>query len=267
MKDVILNLGGGVQSTTMLLMAARGELEPMPTLAVFADTGAEPAATYAHLDFLRREVGERIELVAVTAGNLRQDIEDLSTGKRQRLSNPPVFARGPDGRPGPAIRECTRDYKVRPIERELRRRGYGRKNPVEQWIGISLDEVERMKPSRTPWTTTRWPLIEQRMTRHDCLLWLDRNGYYRPPKSSCTFCPYHSDAAWRDLRDNSPAEWEDAIEVDRMIRRLPGLNGDAFLHRQLVPLDGVDLRSREDLGQTTLDLDDGGDECGGGCFT
>lgn len=40
---VILSLGAGVQSTTLLLMALHGELEPIPDCAIFADTGAETA--------------------------------------------------------------------------------------------------------------------------------------------------------------------------------------------------------------------------------
>lgn len=261
--EAVISLGGGVQSTTMLLMAVEGELTPLPTAAVFADTGAEPQATYAYLDFLRRAVGERVEMVTVTAGNLREDIEAVATGEKTRLSNPPVFT-APNGR---AVRGCTRDYKIRPIERELRRRGFGRDRHVEQWIGISLDEVERMSRNGFPaWSRPRWPLIEARMSRHDCLRWLAEHGYPEPPKSACTFCPMHSDAAWRRLRDGSPEEWSDAVQVDLMVRRLPGLTADGFLHRQRVPLPEVDLRSREDHGQTTLDVD-GADECGGGCFT
>jgi len=34
----IISLGAGVQSSTMSLMAAAGEITPMPTAAVFADT-------------------------------------------------------------------------------------------------------------------------------------------------------------------------------------------------------------------------------------
>lgn len=37
-----LSLGAGVQSTTMALMAAHGEIGPMPDCAIFADTGWEP---------------------------------------------------------------------------------------------------------------------------------------------------------------------------------------------------------------------------------
>ena len=41
----ILSLGAGVQSSTLALMIAHGEL-PMVDHAIFADTGAEPAGVY-----------------------------------------------------------------------------------------------------------------------------------------------------------------------------------------------------------------------------
>ena len=37
----IISLGAGVQSSTMALMAACGEITPMPQCAIFADTQAE----------------------------------------------------------------------------------------------------------------------------------------------------------------------------------------------------------------------------------
>jgi hypothetical protein len=40
----VLSLGAGVQSTTMALLAAHGEIGPMPDCAIFADTGWEPRA-------------------------------------------------------------------------------------------------------------------------------------------------------------------------------------------------------------------------------
>lgn len=45
----ILSLGAGVQSTTLALMAAHGEIGAMPDCAIFADTGWEPKAVYEHL--------------------------------------------------------------------------------------------------------------------------------------------------------------------------------------------------------------------------
>jgi hypothetical protein len=49
----VLSLGAGVQSTALAILAARGHL-PRPDAAIFADTGWEPAAVYAHLDRLDR---------------------------------------------------------------------------------------------------------------------------------------------------------------------------------------------------------------------
>ena len=49
----VISLGAGVQSTTLALMAAHGEIEPMPDAAIFADTGAEPPEVYEHLEWLR----------------------------------------------------------------------------------------------------------------------------------------------------------------------------------------------------------------------
>lgn len=49
----VLSLGAGVQSTTLALMAAHGEIEP-PDCAIFADTQWEPAEVYAHLNCARK---------------------------------------------------------------------------------------------------------------------------------------------------------------------------------------------------------------------
>jgi len=49
----VLSLGAGVQSTALALMAAHGEVGPMPDCAIFSDTGWEPAAVYEHLARLR----------------------------------------------------------------------------------------------------------------------------------------------------------------------------------------------------------------------
>lgn len=51
----VLSLGAGVQSTTLALVAAHGEITPMLDCAVFADTGEEPAGVYRHLAWLQSE--------------------------------------------------------------------------------------------------------------------------------------------------------------------------------------------------------------------
>lgn len=250
----VLSLGAGVQSSALLLMADAGMFDDRPDVAIFADTGAEPGAVYEWLDWLEQHVTIPIE--RVQAGNLRDDIMSATRGER-RVSNPPVFV-DTDGKAGIVIRGCTRDYKVRPIEKRLRELRHGGK--VEQWFGISLDEVQRMRDPRLDWMVNRYPLIDLGMSRHDCLLWLERNGHPTPPRSACTFCPYHSDDEWRRLRDNDPDAWAEAVDVDAAIRDGLPTRGQAYLHRSLKPLHLVDLATPEDRGQLNFD-----DECEGLC--
>ena len=134
---------------------------------------------------------------------------------------------------------------------------------VEQWIGISRDEAHRMKPARELYIVNRWPLVERGLTRRDCLRWLERHGYRQPAKSACTFCPYRDNRGWREMRDGAPADWRQAVGVDRHIRHhMPRMRkSEAYLHRSLMPLEEVDLSTAAERGQGDLF----GDECGGVC--
>lgn len=265
----VISLGAGVQSTTVLLLANHGELPGGPVdYAIFADTGWEPAAVYEHLTWLEK-VSE-IPILRVSAGNLRVDALDHT----QRFASMPVFVFNERGGEGRMRRQCTEEYKVTPIRHKLRELlGIGPRDriapgTVESLLGISLDEVQRMKPSREQWITIRWPLIEKRMTRHDCVLWLERHGYAVPPKSSCIGCPFHGNAYWRDMKLNRPQEWADAVDFDERLREVPPRPGDRgeiaknrFLHRRCIPLREVDLATSADIGQG--DLFD--EECSGVC--
>jgi hypothetical protein len=265
----VLSLGAGVQSTTLALMAAHGEITPMPDCAIFADTQWEPSAVYDHLAWLMSPNVLPFPIHVVSGGNLRTDLLRAASG--ERWTSIPAFTRNVSGARveiGMIRRQCTKDYKIVPIRRKVRelagltRRRSPKAPVVEQWIGISLDEVMRMKPSAETWQVNRWPLIERRMTRQDCLRWLERNDYPIPPKSSCIGCPFHSDSMWRHLRDHDAHAWSDAVVIDRSIRTgLRGIRGEVFLHRSAVPLDEADLATAEDLGQ----LDLFANECEGVC--
>lgn len=246
----LISLGAGVQSTTMALMAAHGEIGPMPDGAIFADTGAEPLAIYKHLDWLEKKLP--FPVYRVSAGNLRDEIMGAMAGKNRMDARPPFFTK-PNGM---LFRQCTQDYKIRPITRKVRellglRKGLrGPKTPVvEQWIGISMDEAIRMKPSRFSYVQHRWPLIEREMHRSDCLTWCEQHQYPKPAKSACTFCPFTDISRWRDMKVNDPVSFADAVAVDRAIR--PGLDKNGrgsewFVHRARIPLDQVDLSIVED---------------------
>lgn len=262
----IISLGAGVQSTTMLLMGLRGEFGGRPDAAIFADTGWEPATVYRHLDWLEREVAP-FPIHRVSKGNIRESFY-VAQSSGKRYVTMPSFVKNPDGSAGMGRRQCTKEFKIEPIQKQVRalmaERGLTRRaGIVEQWIGISLDEVGRMKDSRVRYIQHRWPLIEKRMTRWDCLQWLKREGYPEAPKSACVGCPFHSDRQWREIKQ-SPEEWKEAVEFDRMIRNGGPrgiMIGENYLHRSLVPLEMVDLSTAEDRGQLNL----WNNECEGMC--
>ena len=259
----IISLGAGAQSSCKSLMAAHGEITPMPIAAVFADTGDESRATY---DWLQ-EIEGLLPFPVIRAArgeSLSQHVFN-SIDTKSRVSNPPLFTKpdNPSESEGLLTRDCTKDFKVSVIQREVRKlMNETGASKVIQWIGISLDESQRMKPSRVQYSVHRWPLIELRMTRHDCFQWMKANGYPEPPRSACVYCPHHSNAEWRRIRDEEPESWRQAVEFDARIRRgIHKVKADCFVHRQCVPLDQVDLRDDADKGQGLL----WGNECEGMC--
>lgn len=248
----VLSLGAGVQSTTLALMAAHGEVGPMPDAAIFCDLSHETTATYENLRWLSSGNALPFPVKVLQAGDLKADLLAGKDQTRDRGFAPiPYFIDNGPGKPeGRGIRACTLRYKIEPMSQEHRRMlGYPPQknippNSIEVWIGISFDEVYRMKASKHAWQTNRWPLIERRMTRADCITWLKEHDYPVPVRSSCAFCPFHSDAEWRRIREDDQAAWKSAVELDRGLRESAGvlkLRGAPYLHRSLKPLDQVNL--------------------------
>ena len=263
----VISLGAGVQSTVMALMAAHGEIGPMPDCSIFADTGWEPQGVYDHLDWLEKQLP--FPTYRVSVGNIRDDhIAGLNTTGQCFASIPMFTANGGMGR-----RQCTAEYKVAPIRKRQRellgvqpQRRVPKGTEVEQWLGISTDEAGRIKPSRDKWQINHWPLIDADMSRQDCIKWFDAKYPARQlSKSACIGCPFHNNNNWRDLRDNDPVSWQDAVEFDKAIRhngsKLVGMKEQQFLHRACVPLDEVDLDTAEDRGQLNFFIN----ECEGMC--
>jgi hypothetical protein len=254
----VLSLGAGVQSSTLALMIARQELPPVDC-AIFSDTGWEPKAVYEWLNWLETQLP--FPVYRVSAGNLRADqISGLnSTG--QPFSVVPWFTLSPRGKKGMGRRQCTAEYKVRPLQRKVVELMDGKRTRggCEMLIGISMDEVWRMKPSRVQYIKNVFPLIDKGITRQACLRWMEERQYPKPPKSSCIGCPFHSDAQWRAL---TPEEFADAVEVDRAIRNPGrGMRAQQFMHHSLKPLDQVDFSTAEERGQLNMFLN----ECEGMC--
>ena len=267
-----ISLGAGVQSTVLALMADRGEYGlPKPDVAVFADTGWEPPHVYEHLDWLESQLS--FEVVRVNNGNLRENIMKGVSPEGRPYLTIPAFLVNPDGSPALASRQCTSQYKIKPIHDYLRQRlglQHGRRAPkaiyAEVWMGISKDEELRAKPSREEWIESWFPLVELQFSRGQLLNWFQKNYPDRYlPRSSCIGCPYHTNAEWKWLRDHDPESFKDAVVVDHALRNNTvvknGISrkGNAYLHRLRRPLAEIDLSSSPDYDNLMLD------ECEGVC--
>jgi 3'-phosphoadenosine 5'-phosphosulfate sulfotransferase (PAPS reductase)/FAD synthetase len=261
----VLSLGAGQQSSTLLLLSCQGRI-PRFDVALFADTGWEPQAVYTHLDRLTT-IADRagIELSRINAGDIRADALDPT----HRFASMPLFTLAPDGHRGIARRQCTSEYKIGPLKREVRRRlGYPYPARVPAFvfadmaIGISVEEVGRARDADVRYMRNRFPLLDLGWRRAECIRYLAAQGLPDTPRSSCIGCPFHTDDFWAHLKADSPAEWADAVAFDHAIRNGSAranahgqpLRGTFYLHPARVPLNEVVLRPRR-----------GGEPDGPGC--
>lgn len=259
----IISLGAGVQSSTMALMAAMGEITPMPSCAIFADTQAEPKSVYTWLDWLEKQLPFPVR--RVTAGNLAEVSTTPKLSSRSgELYLPwsvPVYTINEDGSKGTMFRQCTDKSKLTPLYKAIDVERGDRDAVV--WIGISVDEASRIKPSRKKQITNAWPLIEKGISRMSCLQWMKNKNYPSPPRSACSFCPYHSDSEWIRLKRDEPEAFQQAIQYEKKLqesfRLIPRLTSLPFLHPRRNPIDKIDFEPTRDIQS------DFNNECEGMC--
>jgi hypothetical protein len=227
-------------------MCDRGIVE-RPDYAVFSDTQAEPDEVYTWLDYLKKQVSIPVHIV--TRGSLEEDM----FGKKH-FASVPFFSHMPDGEIGMLRRQCTREYKIEPMVKFVRRElGCEKGQRIKKigtatmLIGISRDETQRMKPSREVWITHKWPLVDLGYRREDCIKYVEKELGKTPPRSACLFCPYHNDREWQRLKDNDPKGFDRAVNYEKRLQRLKRWKGKAYLHRSCEPLETVDFKNLNQL--------------------
>ena len=249
----VLNLGAGVQSTTIYLMMIKGLIQKAD-FAIFADTQDEPEAVYRHLEWLKQQNGPPI--LVRTRGKLSSDIKRGENATGNKFISIP-FYESQGGLTSTAMlkRQCSREYKIAVIDKTIRRELLGLKRGgripkdtlVTQVFGISLDEsgrasrlYERIVVDGIKWLAMEFPLIDRFMTRQLCKQWLDEHGNvpHKVPRSSCVYCPYRSDEEWLNIRE-SESDWNLAVEVDEALRK----DGRTrFLHKSCQPLVQIEFK-------------------------
>lgn len=265
----VLSYGGGTQSTALLLMALKGEINGViPDYVIFADTGWEPRRIYDWIkkvnDYIKTNFGK--EIIITQKRNLRDDVLTKDNGKPTKHLVIPAFMKHPDGKIGMGRRLCTADYKIEPIKKEVRSLlGYEPRKRVREivhmWKGISTDEINRVKPMRDKWIIAEHPLIDiVDIDRTECIKYVENEGLGTPEKSSCIGCPYHDQKSWYDMKMNDPESWEDAVMIDEKLRD-GVLKNENYLHPTCVPLKDLDFSGFLDMDS----FDSFGNECEGMC--
>jgi hypothetical protein len=273
----VLNLGAGVQSTALFLLAREPDSKLRFCKAIFADVGEEPQAVYEHLKHLQ-SLGSP-EIWVRSPGKLGDDLVRGRNSTGQRFVSIPAFTKDGAGKVGMVRRQCTAEYKINVVNRAIRyemlglkpRQRIPRDVRVYQYFGITTDEAARAERAKKRFEKVRhtipvYPFLEWGWSRKDCERWLEGRLPHRVPKSSCVFCPFRTNQSWLDLKRSDPTGWARAVEIDNALRDpqsicTRGFRQELFVHRSCMPLETINF---ERLAPNTLDPMTVG-ECHGMC--
>lgn len=295
----VISSGLGVQSMAMQILLAQGIIKFDAILFCNVGEDSENPDTLAYKNEVAIPHARKHGIEFVELHKTHRD-GSINTLYRQ-LTRPgsrsvPIPVRM-SGSGAPSRRSCTADYKILVVDKwlkehtQVKARDELRKDmllyaedaknvarilewtefhePVAQvGLGISLDEIERVKPNTDPdtvaWKENAFPLIdevEKPLTRQDCINIITRAGLPVPPKSSCWFCPYHKLSVWQEMRQDQPELFWKSVELEKFLnQRRASLGMDpVWFTRLLKPLE----QATHEYGQRGL-FDDAFDACESG---
>lgn len=246
---ITMSYGGGKQTVAIICLILEGKL-PMPDIFVMADTGREVSTTFDYLDKYVQPAlaqhGRNVKIVGHEYSSV-----DITNGDGTVLL--PAFTRQ-NGSIGKMPTFCSNEWKQRPIRRWLKENGI---TDTDVWLGISLDEAERMKSSGLNWYRHVYPLIELTpMNRQKCVNVIQAHGWPVPHKSRCWMCPNQSPEAWKQMKRELPKDFYNAVQLEDEIRRK---DEHMYFHPLALP-----LISAVDQSEKQSDMFDGCDS--GYCF-
>jgi len=240
---IVGNLGGGVQSTAMMILAAQGRLA-IPTW-LFANVGedSEHPATLAYVReiLMPYAASNGLALHELAKRDRNGTIVSLKGFLEREASRSltiPVSYEG-STKPGIARRNCTVDFKIKVLCSWLRKDGVTAKAPARSAIGISLDEMRRMRSHSAESIQRLWyPLVEMRLDRTACEGIIRAAGLPVPHKSACYFCPYHRIGEWKRMAKEEPDLFAKAVDLEQTLSdRSEHLGmGRAFMNAKRVML-------------------------------
>ena len=244
----VFSFGAGTQSTAIMALIKH---EPeriietvghLPDYALFADTGAESHDSLVNFEFWR--ANSPIPLYRVK--NWKKNA--LNDGYR---ALPVYFPYG-----GAMMkRQCTNEWKIQPLNKATSKLFPKKrvKNPVALWLGISIDEITRMKENSIKSIENVYPLIELGLSRFDCYQILEKYRY-KVVKSSCYMCPYQVKRWHENPELDKAIEYEKNMQKEGRYREIP------YLHPSCESLEIAVAKQKAQGNLFTFD-----DECDGIC--
>ncbi|GGZ42513.1 phosphoadenosine phosphosulfate reductase [Streptomyces rubiginosohelvolus] len=246
-----VSYGGGVQSTALLVLAAQGRVDFRTFLMANVGDDSEHPGTLRYLEEYAKPFAadHGIELavldrVMVRSGETRTLYGQLTKEGSRSI---PIPVRMSNGAPG--TRQCTAEFKIKVVGRELKRWGATKQHPATVGVGISLDEIHRANKRRCePHEEIVYPLLDLGLRRIDCVRIIREAGLPVPPKSSCWFCPFQRPETWHDMRRNEPDLFEKSCQLEELLNERRDTLGKDHVYltrfgrplRQAIP-DGVDV--------------------------
>jgi hypothetical protein len=238
----------------MAVLIGSGKL-PTPDLCYMTDTGYERSSTWPFVDgFIRPQLAlAGCELVVVkTAELVSEGYVGLKSANGTILL--PSYT-SQSGQMGKLSGFCSGKWKRDIAERFFRSLGI---KSATNWLGISSDEVRRVRTPHRNWLQLSYPLIfTVRMSRLDCVQLIRSTGWEGViPHSACYMCPNLADDEWLEMKRDWPDDFARAVVIERQMRED---DPHFWLHPACVPLDEVDFSAQHSM------FEDRG--CTGGCFT
>lgn len=272
MKQIV-SYGGGTQSTAMILMALNGEFGlERPDFGVYADTGCEPQFINDYVDYFIDLVKNRYDFTiykTMHKEGLEKHLLSVPTQPRKgnfyTCSVPPFYTLDEDGTTGMLMRQCTSNYKTDPITKFINSKT-DRGELYRVWIGMSFDERERMRISTQKRRTNYYPLVDNHVHRQASIDYIKSHGLRSPMRSSCYFCPFHSNQYWEWMKKYHPSEFSRAIKFEEIVqanaKQQGAIKSIPFLHRSCKPIDQVQFSDPDQLNLFPHLIDECAGECG-----
>lgn len=246
----ILSCGAGMPSTTLVGMSCENAMRGYPVwpevpvydAVIFCDLHSEPSWVYEQADFSARLCAR----AGIPFYKLDADLyaDFLQNFGQRHISSIPFWTLGEDGRKGKMPRQCTYDYKIKVIERFVRRellgyKPYERTLPLdlhahEMHMGIMWEERRRAKPSKLALFENRYPLVEMGWTRPMCYTYNREVLGIQTRASCCLFCPFHTNYFYQHIQSYEPSCYACALRVDERVERCqarPPLKSKLFLSK------------------------------------